>query len=100
MLYKNASKILPVSYPTITSWTWHASLFAMVENVEHAQDWIMSNYIQIQCRPDKEGEKLYFDFFMNFLYMGMIAWRRNLIVLILPFLFLESMIFQQYRLRI
>lgn len=64
MKLNNQLKILPVSYPTITSWTWHANLFAMIEHIPEARDWIFSNYIQIQCRPDAHGEgKLYFEFF-------------------------------------
>lgn len=57
-------KVLAVTYPTITSWTWHANLFAMIERLPEAQDWIFSNYIQLQCRPDtrKKGG-LFFEFF-------------------------------------
>lgn len=55
-------KILPVIYPTITSWTWHANLFAMIQELPEAQDWIYSNYIQVQCQPDIKQEKLYFEF--------------------------------------
>lgn len=56
--------ILPVVYPTVTSWTWHADLLSIVEGLPEAQDWIYSNYIQVQCRPDVAGEeKLFFEFF-------------------------------------
>lgn len=50
-------KVLAVTYPTITSWTWHANLFAMIERLPEAQDWIFSNHIQLQCRPDTRKEE-------------------------------------------
>lgn len=42
-------KKLPVSYPMITSWQWHATLFSILSQDENAKKWIFSNYIQIRC---------------------------------------------------
>lgn len=42
-------KILPVSYPMITSWQWHATLFSIIGDDEKAKNWIFSNYIQLRC---------------------------------------------------
>ena len=42
-------KILPVSYPMITSWQWHATLFSIIGDDERAKEWIYSNYIQLRC---------------------------------------------------
>ena len=42
-------KILPVSYPMITSWQWHATLFSILGDDEKAKNWIFSNYIQLRC---------------------------------------------------
>lgn len=42
-------KILPVSYPMITSWQWHATLFSIIGDDERAREWIYSNYIQLRC---------------------------------------------------
>jgi hypothetical protein len=42
-------KKLPVTYPTITSWQWHATLFSILSDDENAKKWIFSNYIQMRC---------------------------------------------------
>lgn len=42
-------KILDVTYPGITSWQWHATLFSILGNDENARKWIFSNYIQLRC---------------------------------------------------
>ncbi len=58
--------ILPVNYPPITSWQWHASLFSILANDEFALEWIYSNYVQLRCYPETDsitGNKIYmFDF--------------------------------------
>lgn len=41
--------ILPVKYPVITSWQWHATLFSILGDDENAKRWIFSNYIQLRC---------------------------------------------------
>lgn len=41
--------ILPVKYPAITSWQWHATLFSILGDDENAKKWIYSNYIQLRC---------------------------------------------------
>lgn len=59
----NIGKTLPTTYPTITSWTWHAAVLAILEQYPFAKDWIYSNYIQIHCRPEAKGmDKLFFEF--------------------------------------
>lgn len=47
--------VLPVNFPPITSWQWHASLFSILANEENALDWIYSNYIQLRCYPEKDA---------------------------------------------
>ena len=42
-----SKKILPISYPMITSWQWHATLFSIIGDDEKAKNWIFSNYIQL-----------------------------------------------------
>lgn len=44
-----SKKLLPVSYPMITSWQWHATLFSILGDDEKAKNWIFSNYIQLRC---------------------------------------------------
>ena len=44
-----SKKLLPVSYPMITSWQWHATLFSIIGDDEKAKNWIFSNYIQLRC---------------------------------------------------
>ena len=41
--------ILPVKYPAITSWQWHATLFSIIGDDDNAKKWIYSNYIQLRC---------------------------------------------------
>lgn len=31
-------KVLKVTYPSITSWIWHANLLAMIESIPEVQD--------------------------------------------------------------
>ena len=42
-------KKLPVTYPMITSWQWHATLFSILSSNDNAKKWIFSNYIQLRC---------------------------------------------------
>ena len=42
-------KKLPVTYPMITSWQWHATLFSILSEDDNAKKWIFSNYIQLRC---------------------------------------------------
>ena len=34
-----SKKILPISYPMITSWQWHATLFSIIGDDEKAKNW-------------------------------------------------------------
>lgn len=45
-------KILPVSYPVITTYTQHADLLSILGNYEQTQPWIFSNYIQLYLNRD------------------------------------------------
>lgn len=45
-------KILNVKYPTITTYTQHAHLLAILENEPRAKTWIYSNYIQIYANKE------------------------------------------------
>ena len=47
-------KRLPVTYPLITSWQWHATLFSILSDDENAKKWIFSNYIQLRCYDIQE----------------------------------------------
>lgn len=40
-------KELPLKYPTITSWDWTATTFAVLENHKQCNDWIFNNFVQI-----------------------------------------------------
>lgn len=40
-------KVLPIKYPTITSWQWQAGTFAILEANNKGFDWLYSNYIQL-----------------------------------------------------
>lgn len=42
-------KKLPVTYPMITSWQWHATLFSILSDDDNAKKWLFSNYIQLRC---------------------------------------------------
>lgn len=59
------NKILPFVYPEITSWQWHANLFALLGMSEEAKGWIYNNYIQMYCASEyKQDPKiLHIDFF-------------------------------------
>ncbi|WP_427179991.1 hypothetical protein [Paenibacillus sp. TC-CSREp1] len=46
------SKILPVSYPMITTYTQHAHLLSILTHYECAHPWIFSNYIQLYINKD------------------------------------------------
>ena len=35
--------VLPVKYPAVTSWQWHATLFSILGDDENAKRWIYRN---------------------------------------------------------
>lgn len=41
------SKILPMQYPAIATWTWQAGIFSILQANCNNVDWIYSNYIQL-----------------------------------------------------
>jgi hypothetical protein len=47
MVMKNNRRILPVKYPSVTSWPWHACLFSVLETKKETEEWIYSNYIRM-----------------------------------------------------
>ena len=42
-------KVLPFKYPEITSWTWTAATFAVLENYKNAEPWLYNNFVQLFC---------------------------------------------------
>lgn len=46
------SEILKIIYPTITTYTQHAHLLAILENEPKANKWIFSNYIQLYANKN------------------------------------------------
>lgn len=40
-------RILPVIQPTVTSWSWQANTFAILEAHNMGKEWLYSNYIQL-----------------------------------------------------
>lgn len=59
-------KSLPVLYPPITSWTWHANVLSILSNYERTLPWVYSNYIQLWTRLNRH-EEIFTDFnFCNF----------------------------------
>lgn len=42
-------KVLPFKYPLITSWTWTAGVFAILDNYLNCTDWLYNNFIQLFC---------------------------------------------------
>ena len=57
-------KILPVKYPMVTSFTYHADLFAVLETKEETKDWIYSNHILLTSERYRRsfGEFVGFEF--------------------------------------
>ncbi len=45
-------KVLPVTYPMITTYTHHAHLLSILSNYEDIYPWIFSNYIQLYINKD------------------------------------------------
>lgn len=45
----SSEKILPFKYPSITSWTWIAGIFAILENYSNCTEWLYNNFIQLFC---------------------------------------------------
>ena len=56
--------ILPVSYPIVTSWQWHSTLFAITSKDIVTQEWIFSNYIQLLGAS--HGNSIFVDFLTDY----------------------------------
>lgn len=59
--------ILPIVYPSITTYTQHAHTMSILEAYDYTKDWIMSHYIMIFCRK-KCIEKSWGDFYFPATY--------------------------------
>lgn len=58
---KVIEKILPMRYPTITSWQWQANTFAVLDNYPETEPWMMSHFIQLQLTSNPGSS--YVDFY-------------------------------------
>lgn len=47
-------RVLPFKYPTITSWTWIAGTFAILENYENSYPWLYNNFTQMFCETHEK----------------------------------------------
>lgn len=65
-------KVLPVAYPSITSWPWHAILFSILETREETKPWIYSNYINLVGGMDDVVTS--FDFSPNVIDYAICPW--------------------------
>lgn len=70
-----SKKLLPMEYPPITSWTWHANLLSVLSNYDCTKGWIYSNYIQLFCYY--QGEDLFLDFMPRFTAFTDCPWIYN-----------------------
>lgn len=44
-----SERILPFKNPSITSWTWTAGIFAILENYSNCTGWLYNNFVQLFC---------------------------------------------------
>jgi hypothetical protein len=63
---QSVHKILPVTYPPITSYQHHANLLSVLSNYEYTLPWILENYIQIYIFKNYCREDSFCDFFFPF----------------------------------
>lgn len=54
------SKELLFKYPQITSWTWTAATFAVLENYENAKAWLYNNFTQLFCEQYENWVSLHY----------------------------------------
>jgi len=59
-------KVLPMKYPTITSYPYHANLLAVISNNNETLPWFYSNYIQLEVPDDIYNMRL--DFYSSLLW--------------------------------
>ena len=50
-------KILPMTYPPITSFQGYANQLAILSSYPEAQDWIYEHYIELMCNIERYGNK-------------------------------------------
>lgn len=67
------SIILPISYPTITSFPGRANIYAISENNKQINPWLMENYIQTESLYIAEKMECDIDFFIK----PVITYRNN-----------------------
>ena len=58
-------KILPITYPSITSYPGRANVYAISENNSSIRPWLMENYIQTESLYMKERMECDIDFFIK-----------------------------------
>lgn len=50
--YPDSSVVLPMKYPVLTTFTFHAHLLSILSTEDAAYEWILSNYIQMFSNKD------------------------------------------------
>ena len=53
-------KILPFGNPTITSWTWTAATFSILDNYPKSLPWVYNNFIQLFCECHEKWVSLHY----------------------------------------
>lgn len=71
-------KMLPVSYPPITSYTWHSIQLSIVSSYPICEPWIYSNFIHLGTNDDFKGDRTNFDFVkFDYFYYDLNPWLRK-----------------------
>jgi len=56
-------KILPVQYPTITSYPRHAYILSILEAQQGVKPWIYMNFFELKCYASEEDKGIFTDWF-------------------------------------
>ena len=51
---------LPIRYPSITSWTWIANTFAILETYDNTKEWLYNNFVNLFCETYDEWVSLHY----------------------------------------
>jgi hypothetical protein len=71
-------KMLPVSYPAVTTYTWHSIQLSIVSSYPICHPWIYSNFIHLGTNEGFKGEKTNFDFVkFDYFYYDLNPWLRR-----------------------
>lgn len=54
------ANVLPMQYPEVTSWQWHANMFAILSNYPQSVPWTLSHYIQLHMTFDETASQIDF----------------------------------------